>query len=240
MASVPEITLLELALLFVPVLAVVALQWRWRVGAGTTVYATARMLVQLVLVGYVLTWLFATEHAGVIVLMLSGMLAAAAWISLRPVRDRSWGHVLLAGAAISLSGVGLLALVVIVVIDATPWFAPRYTIPLAGMIFANNMNAVSLAAERLSAELGRGEAWALARHRAFEAAFIPLMNSFFAVGLVSLPGMMTGQILGGVEPLVAVRYQIVVMALLLGGSGLSVGGYLWGWKRLRGEGAPSP
>lgn len=230
-STVPEITFAELALVFLPVLAVIALQWRWRVGAGTTLYAAARMFVQLLLVGYVLTWLFAVERAAIILTVLATMLLAAAWIAMRPVRERTARHLLLALIAISVSGAGLLALVVLAVIDSQPWFAPRYMIPLAGMIFANNMNAVSLAAERLQAECERGEPWIIARQRAFDAAFIPLINSLFAVGLVSLPGMMTGQILGGVEPLVAVRYQVVIMATLLGGSGISVAIYLWGWPR---------
>ena len=86
-------------------------------------------------------------------------------------------------------------------------------IPLAGMIYANAMNAVSLGAERYESELEHGEV--TARSRAFRSALIPQVNAFLAVGLVSLPGMMTGQILSGVDPLIAVRYQMMVMAMVL-------------------------
>jgi putative ABC transport system permease protein len=112
------------------------------------------------------------------------------------------------------------------VIGVEPWFSPRYVVPLAGMIFAGAMNAVSLAAERVQAELGRGEAYEIARNTAFKASIIPILNSLFAVGLVSLPGMMTGQILSGVSPLVAVQYQIVVMSMLFGTAGVSSAIYL--------------
>ena len=93
-------------------------------------------------------------------------------------------------------------------------------IPLAGMIYANAMNAVSIAIERFDYEREKGS-YEQARFLAFKAAMIPQINVLLAVGLVSLPGMMTGQILSGVSPLIAARYQIVVMAMVLGSSGIS-------------------
>jgi putative ABC transport system permease protein len=94
-------------------------------------------------------------------------------------------------------------------------------VPLAGMIFANSMNTVSLAVERLHAEIERGVAYQQARTVALHASFIPIINSMFAVGLVALPGMMTGQILSGVSPLIAAQYQIVVMCMIFGSAGIS-------------------
>ncbi|MDX1519240.1 MAG: ABC transporter permease, partial [Gammaproteobacteria bacterium] len=108
-----------------------------------------------------------------------------------------------------------------------PWFAPHMMIPLAGMIFANSMNTVSVAAERFESETGNQVEYATARNLAMRAAMIPVINSMFAVGLVSLPGMMTGQILSGVSPLIAVRYQIMVMCMIFGSSGISAACYLW-------------
>ena len=107
------------------------------------------------------------------------------------------------------------------VLDLQPWYQANYCIPLAGMIFANAMNSVSLAADRLAAELGRGVSYEQARTIAFRASLIPITNSLFAVGLVSLPGMMTGQILSGVSPLIAARYQIMVMCMVFGAAGIS-------------------
>jgi len=103
---------------------------------------------------------------------------------------------------------------------------PRYLIPLAGMIFANCMNTVSLSAERFVAEVNNGKSYVQSRNTAYQAGLIPLMNSFFAVGLVSIPGMMTGQILSGISPLLAARYQIMVMCMLFGSCGIATAVFL--------------
>jgi putative ABC transport system permease protein len=95
------------------------------------------------------------------------------------------------------------------------------------MIFSNAMNSVSLAGERLYSELGHHEDYARARNAAFQAAMIPLTNSLLAVGLVSLPGMMTGQILAGTSPLIAARYQIIVMCMVFSSGGISAALFLW-------------
>jgi putative ABC transport system permease protein len=92
---------------------------------------------------------------------------------------------------------------------------------LAGMIFSSGMNAVSLAAERLVSELKHDNDFVRARNQAFQTSMIPMLNSLFAVGLVALPGMMTGQILSGVSPLIAVRYQIMVMFMTFAAAGIS-------------------
>ena len=98
---------------------------------------------------------------------------------------------------------------------------PRYMIPIAGMVFASSMNGVSLAAERLKAELDRNISYDKAKSIALKASLIPITNSLFAVGLVSLPGMMTGQILSGISPHIAIRYQIMVMCMIFSAVGLS-------------------
>ena len=104
---------------------------------------------------------------------------------------------------------------------------PRaYVRALAGMIFANAMNTVSLAAERIEAELQKISDFTPAQRIALDAALIPQINGLLAVGLVSLPGMMTGQILSGVSPVVAARYQIMVMCMIFGSAGLSTIIYL--------------
>jgi putative ABC transport system permease protein len=112
------------------------------------------------------------------------------------------------------------------VLDLEPWYQPQYMIPLAGMIFASSMNSVSIAAERLMAEKANNHPWDDMRNLALKAAMIPVVNGLFAVGLVTLPGTMTGQILSGVDPLIAARYQIMVMCMLFGAAGLSTALYL--------------
>ena len=218
---IPDISAIDLAWVFVPVVIVILILFRWAVVARTAIYAVARMLLQLLLIGYVLTFIFKAEKPGIIIAALVVMLLAAGWIALRPLQKRDTSTYLKALAAIFAGGVPVLVLVTQFVLAVEPWFLPRFVVPLAGMIFASSMNTLSLAAERLQAELGRDEEYINARKTALQAALIPVINTLFAVGLVSLPGMMTGQILSGVSPLVAVKYQVVVMCMIFGASGIS-------------------
>ena len=204
-----------------PTLLVIALMWRWAAGAATGIYATLRMLAQLLLIGYVLVYIFETGEPGIVMAVLAVMLVAASWISMRPLAEKSRRVYRDAFIAIAVSGVLVLALVSQVVIGVEPWFSPRYLVPLAGMIFSGAMNTVSLAGERAWAEASRGVGFAETRRIAMQAALIPMINSLFAVGLVALPGMMTGQILSGVSPIIAAKYQIVVMLMLFGVTGLA-------------------
>lgn len=226
LAELPVIPLWRLAVALLPAALVVVLLWRWSLGPGQAVYAMARMLVQLLLVGYVLTALFQTNNPLLVGLALLVMMLAASWIALRAAPDRSLMHYFKALAAIALGGCFTLLLVTQGVLTLEPWFEPRYVVPLAGMIFSNAMNTVGLAAERHASELSAGADSVNARNTALRAAMIPATNAMLAVGLVSIPGMMTGQVLAGVDPLIAARYQIMVMAMVYGSAGLSAGWYL--------------
>ena len=225
-ASVTAIPVEGLAIAFIPAAIVIGIMFFWSAGAQTTLYATLRMLVQLLLIGYVLVYIFEADHPAIIVSVLAFMLVVASWIAIRPVRNEQPHAYFYALAAISVGGILTLALVSQAVIGIQPWFSPRYLVPLAGMIFAGSMNAVSLAAERFQSEIEREIPYLEARRIALRAALIPITNSLFAVGLVALPGMMTGQILSGISPLVAAKYQIVVMTMLFGASGISAALYL--------------
>jgi putative ABC transport system permease protein len=225
---IDPIPALGLLIAFIPAIIVFAIMWRWAAGVQTALYATLRMLLQLLLIGYVLVYIFDTEQPLVIALVLVVMLVAASWIAMRPLDSKSGSTYLRTLFAIGVGGVLTLALVTQFVLSVQPWFSPRHVVPLAGMIFAGCMNTVSLAAERMQAELQKGDGFEIARNSAFTAAMIPIVNSLFAVGLVTLPGMMTGQILSGVSPLIAAKYQIVVMAMLFGASGIAAALYLHG------------
>lgn len=223
---VQDIPLFNLALAFIPVLAVIVVLYRWSLQAGNAIYAVFRMLVQLMLVGYVLATIFQADSAWLVMAVVLIMIMAASWIALGTApehRVKLYRHALI---SILLGGGLTLALVTQGVIDLDPWFEAKYMIPLSGMIFANSMNSISLATERLYAELKHDTAYSEAKAIAFQAAFIPIVNSLFAVGLVSLPGMMTGQILSGVSPVVAAHYQIVVMCMIFGSAGLSTASFL--------------
>jgi putative ABC transport system permease protein len=220
-SMIPAISIQGLILAFLPAAIVIAIMLRWRSVARTAIYASVRMLVQLLLVGYVLIYIFESDHWPLIAAILIIMLTVSSWIAIRTLDHRSMR------AAITIGGVLTLGLVTQFVINVEPWFSPRYVVPLAGMIFAGSMNAVSLAAERFQAESNRGVHYEEARRTALQAALIPMINSLFAVGLVALPGMMTGQILSGVSPLIAAEYQIVVMTMLFGATGISAAIYLY-------------
>ena len=234
-AQVQNITALHLAAVFLPPLLVMLLFHRWGMGWWELAQALARMVLQLILVGYFLVFIFTTGRWTVVAGVLGVMMAASSWIALRVVEVERRRLFPRAMASVAAGGGSTLLLVVVGVLRLHPWYLPRYVIPLAGMIFAASMNTMSLAAERYRAELaragdGEGEGEGLreltARRTALAAALIPRVNSLYAVGLVSLPGMMTGQILSGVSPLVAVRYQIMVMCMVFGASGLSAALFL--------------
>jgi putative ABC transport system permease protein len=220
------IPLENLALAFIPVAIVLFIMFRWSLGAGKGAIAIARMVLQLLFIGYLLNWVFSVDSSLIVIGLLCFMLLVASWIAMRPLENwhlENFGWALL---AIFIAGSSILALITTLVLKVEPWYAPRQVIPLAGMIFASAMNTVSIAAERFAAEQARGENIGTARHQAYQAGLIPLLNSLLAVGLVSLPGMMTGQILSGVSPLLAVRYQIMVMCMLTGASGIAAAIYL--------------
>lgn len=225
--SLQIIPTINLASAFIPVLIVLFILYRWSLDVTNAVYSVARMLIQLLLVGYILTTVFAAESAWVVVAVMIVMVMAASWIALGTVKSHRLMLYRQAFWSIAWGGGLTLLLITQFVIDLDPWFEPKYMIPLAGMIFANSMNSVSLAAERLHAEIERKVPFEQARSIAFNAAFIPVINSLFAVGLVALPGMMTGQILSGVSPIIAAHYQIVVMCMIFGSAGLSTAYFLY-------------
>ena len=143
------------------------------------------MLVQLLLVGYFLSYIFESNSAWIVLIVLAVMVFAASGIALRTVKCKRRRLYAKALGSIALGGGTTLLLVTQGVLNLTPWYWPSYFIPLAGMIFANAMNSVSLAADRLEAELERGVGYVPARHIAFRASLIPITNSLFAVGLFS-------------------------------------------------------
>lgn len=210
-----------MALILVPVAIVLWIQYKWSLDYKEGIYAVSRMLGQLLIIGYFLGFIFHADKAWIIVLMLSIMIMFSSWIALRTIkaqRKTLYFYVLI---SLVIGASTTLLLVTQGVLKITPWFNPQYMIPLAGMIFSNSMNSISLAAERYFEELDRDMSVHEAKKVAFTTAMIPITNSLFAVGLVSLPGMMTGQILSGVDPLIAVRYQIMVMAMIYGSGGIS-------------------
>lgn len=224
--SIYHITLIDLLWVLIPVAIMMIIYFRWTKDTRSIPYALMRMFMQLILIGYVLKYIFNSDSSYLIILILCVMLVAGSIIALRPLQKKNKSLYLYTFISIFVGGLFTLAMVVFGVLNLTPWYEPRFLIPLAGMIFANGMNGVSIAAERFESEIEKQNSYIQARAIAYKAAFIPTLNALFAVGLVSLPGMMTGQVLSGVDPLIAVRYQIMVMLMVLGSSGISTAIYL--------------
>jgi putative ABC transport system permease protein len=221
------ISITSLLIGFLPVIILIVIMKFWSLDALQAIYANIRMLVQLLLVGYILTFIFETDSPILVILVIIFMISMSAFIALRPLQAKGIKPFLIVLMSLGVSGVGVLLLVTQIILDLPRWFEPQYVIPLAGMVFANSMNTISLVGERFNAELKRGEDYIEARNIAMGAAMIPQVNALLAVGLVALPGMMTGQILSGIDPLTAARYQIMVMCMIFSTAGLSAVIYLF-------------
>lgn len=197
--------------------------------------AAARTVVQLLLVGMVLELVFRTSHllailgiALVMILAASQSAVARSDRTFRGALPRSFVTLLLCGLVTTWTVTAL-------VIRADPWYSPRYLIPLLGMVLGNGLTGISLCLDQLletladrrdqiEMELGHGAtSWEAARDPvagAVRRGMIPIVNSMMVVGIVSLPGMMTGQILAGADPIEAVKYQIMVMFMIAGATSL--------------------
>ena len=227
----------DLAIAALLILALAALSRRLRIGVERPLLVSAaRSTVQLFLIGLVLKVLFESAQPLWVALLAAVMLVVAG----REVMVRQkrcfvggWGFgVGTLSMFVSSFTVTLLAL--LLVIGTDPWYAPQYAIPLLGMVLGNTMNGISLGLDRLTqdaaqgravieARLALGQDWQRAisdsRREAMRVGMIPIINAMSAAGIVSLPGMMTGQILAGTPPVEAVKYQILVMFLIAGGTG---------------------
>ncbi len=223
---IQTIPLFNLTIAFIPVLIGLVIILKWSLDTLNAVYAVVRMLIQLLLIGHFLAFIFGADNSIIVITVLAVMLFSSSWIALRTIADKRRLLYRYALQSIAIGGGMTLLLITQGVLSLKPWYLPQFMVPLAGMIFANSMNSVSLAAERFNAEVKRGVSYEEARNTAIQTSLIPIINSLFAVGLVSLPGMMTGQILSGVSPLIAVRYQIMVMTMIFGSSVVSTAIFL--------------
>ena len=226
MEQISFIPLANLMLSFIPVIILIGIMYFWGLKISNSIYANFRMLIQLLLIGYVLTFIFETDEPIIITLVVLFMILMSAWIAMRPLKESGIYPFIVIFLSLALSGLAVLFLISQFIVDLPRWFEPSFVVPIAGMIFANSMNTVSLAGERFFIEKDRGEDYEGSRKIALETALIPQINALFAVGLVSLPGMMTGQILSGIEPLMAARYQIMVMCMIFSTAGLSAVTYM--------------
>lgn len=240
---------LSIAACLVVTLAILSLKMRLGL-ARQMLVAGIRTTVQLLLIGFVLKALF--DYVNIIWMMIISLvmlMAAGREVMSRQKRKFTgvWGF----GAgtlSMFVSSFSITVLALTVIIDIAPWYEPQYAIPLLGMMLGNTMNGISVCLDRLTqsaweqqaiieARLMMGQEWSRAiegiRRESIRSGMIPIINAMAAAGIVSLPGMMTGQIIAGSPPLEAVKYQILIMFLISGGTGFGTIVAAWiGSRRL--------
>ncbi len=204
--------------------------------------STLRMTLQLTLTGYILVYIFEIRHPICTLSVICVMECFSIFNVFHRVK-----HVIplkikkVIAISMILGPLAALFYFIIVVIRLSPWYEPRYFIPIAGMIIGNAMTAVSLATNRLldgvysqkqlieaALMLGATPKAAIksVMNSTFDASILPTINSMVGMGIVSLPGMMTGQILSGTSPIIAIQYQIAIMLGILGSTSLTITAFL--------------
>jgi len=219
-----------------------------RLGLGRRlVVAAARSCAQLLLLGFVLQWVFRQDGPWAVLAMMAVMIVFAGFEAVRRTSYRvrgafpaGIGVMLVSSMTVTLYGVEA-------VIGIDPWYAPQYIVPILGMILGNTLTGISLGLEtalegftrekdRVEVLLAHGltprEASRDVVRRAVRVGLIPILNSMVAAGIVSIPGMMTGQILAGEDPAVAARYQIFILFSIAAGVALGTVGVVFAAGRL--------
>jgi len=214
--------------------------------------AAARTVVQLWLIGLVLKWIFEADRWYIVIVLMLVMTLIAGGAAVRRTGRRYRGIWLDSVISMWASSWLILAVAIFAIVQVPQqglsWYQPQYTIPLLGMILGNTLNGISLGLDRLGEELAakrdqvetllalgatRWEAARAAIQQAVRTGMTPIINSMMVVGLVSLPGMMTGQLLENADPSEAVKYQIMIMFLIAAGTSLgTVGVVLLGYRRV--------
>ncbi|PLX62159.1 ABC transporter permease [Sedimenticola selenatireducens] len=233
------------------VLALAALSWRLRLGVERQLLIAAlRSILQLLLLGLVLNTLFSQRAPLPILALALFMLMVAGYEVMARQKRRfrgPWG-IGIGTLSMFISSFSITLLAVHLVVRVDPWYTPQYLIPLLGMLLGNTMSGMAIALDNLTreawqqrgvieAQLMLGENWDRAireiRRDALRSGLIPIINAMAAAGVVSLPGMMTGQILSGSPPLEAAKYQIMILLLIAVGTGLGAIVAVWiGSRRL--------
>ena len=227
----------SLILISAAISAALRLDLGWRL-----LLAAVRTTAQLLLIGYVLKWLFEPGRAWYFVLAMMSAMTLIAGISAVRRNDRRydgiWADSIISMWATSwlMTAIALFGIVQVQgAAQHASWYNPRYAIPLLGMLLGNTISAVSLSVDRLANELAskrdqvdtllalgatRWEAGRWAVQQAVRVGMVPTINTMMVAGLVSLPGMMTGQMIAGQDPGQAARYQIMIMFLIAAGTSL--------------------
>lgn len=205
------------------------------------VTAALRMVIELLLVGLILRWILGNQSPLMTTLAVLVMIAAAAReVASRP-KKQFQGRFGLGISAIVVGTSSLLtvALALTTAIRPEPWYEPRYAIPLTGIVLGSVLNSASIAmdtflssASSSAAEIETRISLGATRHEAMRpqliaavrSGILPVINQMSAAGIITLPGIMTGQVLAGMDALEAAKYQILLMFILAGASGMAAYG----------------
>lgn len=230
MTELIELTPLQLLLSLALIVAAIALSTWFRLGLeGNLAIATGRTIVQLLVVGYLLEVVFSIRNPFLVLAVIAVMIAIATIVARNRISQKIPHLSPVVGGALSISTLLTLVYVNFVVIRPDTWYEPQYVIPLAGILLGNAMNGAAIAGERFVSSLNNhrleiethlslgatpSQAIASYRREAVRAGLIPTINAMTVVGVVTLPGIITGQLLSGVSPVNAAAYQMLIMFML--------------------------
>jgi putative ABC transport system permease protein len=220
----------------VAIIIVVSVSYRLTLEKNLAIGAV-RTFIQLIAAGYILKWVFGLDRWYVVLAMIAVMTVIAGYHGARRVSGPIGKNVLYATGAIMVSSSAVIFFTFAVVVRVDPWYKPHYLIPVSGMVINGAMNGVSVgmsalkagiesSRERIEAALSLGATGRLAisplMKNSIRTALIPTVNGLMTAGIVQLPGMMSGQIIAGVDPTQAVLYQIVIYYILAAANCLAV------------------
>lgn len=198
---------------------------------------TIRSFAQLTIMGYVLEWIFDLERWYLTVLMLIIMIVFATHDSYKRIGFRVGKTFSCCLTSMIIGTAFPLAFMFYIVLNISPWYNPQYIIPISAMVISNTMTAISICLNNYGSELRlrryeveaklslgakRGTALEAIRKSSIKAGLIPTINALMVLGIVKLPGMMTGQILGGVSPIESVKYQLLIMYMISAATAVSL------------------
>ena len=201
-----------------------------------------RTFCQLFLMGFVLNYIFSNANFFLIIGLFFWMVFWAARIINQRVKDKPFDTQWTIFLCMAVTYILVSSLTTGGVLDSSPWYKPELFIPLAGMVIGNSMNAIALSLDRLFSELrnkrpyveqmllfgaSSKEAVESSLRDAVRTGMIPSINSMMSVGLVFIPGMMSGQILGGQDPVSASKYQILIMVMISASTALGCSLVTW-------------
>lgn len=235
-----DIAIWRLGIAYILFFLVFFLSWRKKLNLGKDIFSSVvRMTIQLILMGFLLTYIFKIKLWYVITLIFVVMIFFATQTIIKRSGVSYKGIFRLMFVSILLGGGSVMFFFILAVVRNQPWYEPRYFIPLAGMVIGNSMNGSALALERFYDDVKKRrkeiETWVSfgatadeaandSFRKAYRSSLLPVLTNMTGMGIVFLPGMMTGQILGGSPPMVAIKYQIAIMAAILGSVALT--GYI--------------